>query len=350
MGKRVSLGGLVLGAAMASSLMAAPQQAPAGLQTATVTQQTATGSASYDGVVEAVRNTTIAAQVAGAVVDLRVQAGDRVTRGQVLLRIDARAAAQGTAASAAQVDAARSQLDVASREFERQKRLAAKQYISQAQLERAEAQYRATAAQVRAQIANASASQIQAGFFVVRAPYAGIVSDVPVTLGDMAAPGRPLLSMYDPSALRVTASLPQTALVGLQAGQPARIELPGLPEAQRWVTQKQLQVLPTLDASTHTAQLRTPLPAGLPGVTPGMFARVWVPTRGAADAGRLYVPASAVVRRAELSGVYVMSPKGQPVLRQVRTGRAEGDRVEILAGVAAGERVAVNPQAAARTR
>lgn len=347
MGTRAALAGLVLGAAFSVAALAQP----AALQTAAVTQQAAGGSASYDGVVEAVRHTTMAAQVAGAVVDLRVQAGDRVKKGQVLLRIDARAAAEGAAASSAQVEAARSQLDVATREYERQKQLAAKQYISRAQLERAEAQYRATAAQLRAQIANASATRIQAGFFVLTAPYSGIVSDVPVTLGDMAAPGRPLLVMYDPAALRVTASLPQSALAQLQAGQPARVELPGLPEAQRWIVQKQVQVLPTFDASTHSAQLRVPLPAGVPGLTPGMFARVWVPTTGAvADAGRLYVPSSALVRRAELNGVYVISRTGKPILRQVRVGRSEGGRVEILSGVAAGERVALNPQAAARTR
>lgn len=346
MGTRMGWSAMLLAAALAAPVHAAP----ASLQVATVTQQDAAGSASYDGVVEAVRHTTMAAQVAGAVVDLRVQPGDRVSRGQVLLRIDARAALQGQAASSAQVEAARSQLDVATREYERQKRLASKQYISQAQLERAEAQYRATAAQLRAQIANASATRIQAGFYVVRAPYDGIVSDVPVMLGDMAAPGRTLLVMYDPSALRVTASLPQSALAQVQAGQPARIELPGLPDARRWVTQKQVQVLPTLDATTHSAQLRAPLPAGLAGVTPGMFARVWMPTKGAAGEGRLYVPASALVRRAELTGVYVIARSGQPLLRQVRTGRAEGGRIEILSGVAAGERVALNPQAAARAR
>lgn len=346
MGTRIVLAGMALGMALSSPALAEP----VALQTAAVTQRSAAGSASHDGVVEAVRHTTMAAQVAGEVVALDVEPGDRVKKGQVLLRIDARAAAQGAAASSAQVEAARSQLEVATREYERQKQLAAKQYISRAQLERAEAQYRATAAQLRSQIANASATRIQAGFFVLKAPYDGIVSDVPVTLGDMAAPGRALLVMYDPAALRVTASLPQSAIARLAAGQPARIELPGLPQAQRWITQERVQVLPTFDAGTHSAQLRAPLPAGVPGLTPGMFARLWVPTREGAGDGRLYVPASALVRRAELNGVYVVSRTGRPILRQVRVGRAEGDRVEILSGVAAGERVALNPQAAARTR
>jgi hypothetical protein len=62
------------------------------------------------------------------------------------------------------------------------------------------------------------------------------------------------------------------------------------------------------------------------------------------------VPASAIVRRAELTGVYVVDADGVPALRQVRLGRKAGDTVEILAGVSAGERVALDPQAAARVR
>lgn len=322
---------------------------PAGLATAVVQSTGAADSAGFDGVVEAVRQTVIAAQVSGAVVALPVKAGDVVKQGQVLARIDARAAAQNSAASEAQVVAARSALDVATRDVERQRQLFKKQYISEAALERAEAQYRATSAQLKAQIAQASAANIQSNFYVVKAPYDGVVADVPVTLGDMAMPGRPLLTMYDPAALRVTASVPQTALARMAAGQPVKIELPGLPGERQWLTRPQVQVLPTIDAGTHSAQVRVALPGDVKDVTPGMFARVWLPVEGENKA-RLYVPTSAVVRRAEMTGVYVIDASGRPVLRQVRLGRAQDNAVEVLAGVAAGERVATDPQAAAKGR
>lgn len=307
-------------------------------------------SASFDGVVEAVRQTVIAAQVQGAVVGLGVKAGDAVKAGQVLVRIDARAASQNNAASRAQVQAARTALDVATKEYQRQKRLFEKQYISQAALERAEAQFRATSAELNAQIAQASATQIQSGFFVVKAPYTGVVTDVPVALGDMAMPGRPLLTMYDPAALRVTASVPQTALAQFTPEQAAKVELPALPAERQWITRPQVQVLPTYDAGTHSAQVRVNLPEGIRGVTPGMFARVWLPTPRAEAAKRLYVPAAAVVRRAEMTGLYVIGANGRPVLRQVRLGRTQDNLVEVLSGVASGERVALDPQAAARAR
>ena len=320
--------------------------APGALATAPVAVQSAgAGAASgFDGVVEAVRQTVVAAQVAGAVTAIDVKVGDSVKAGQVLARIDARAAEQTASASEAQVQSARALLDVASKDFDRQKQLFEKQYISQAALERAESQFKATQAQAAAMLAQAGAARTQSGFYVVRAPFYGVVSEVPVALGDMALPGRALLTLYEPGALRVTAAVPQTALV--QPVQGAKLEFPGLPAAQRWFAPTQVQVLPTVDASTHTVQLRIGLPAGHPGVAPGMFARLWLPA-AQVGSGRLYVPA-AVEAAAEVTGVYVVDAKGVPVLRQVRLGRLSGDTVEVLSGVSAGELVALDPQAAAR--
>lgn len=350
--KKFSIGAVVMAMLLhaQTSLTASAAPVPQGeLASAAVQAGGGAASASYDGVVEAVRQTAIAAQVQGAVVELAVKAGDTVKAGQVLLRIDARAASQNNAASQAQVQAARTALDIATREYQRQKQLFDKKYISQAALERAEAQHRATSAGLNAQIAHASATQIQSGFFIVKAPYPGVITDVPVTLGDMAMPGRPLLTMVDPSALRVTAFVPQTALMQLASGQPAKVELPALPSERRWLTRPHVQVLPTYDANTHSAQVRIELPAGIDGLTPGMFARVWLPLRSTAGQ-RLYVPATAVVRRAEMTGLYVIGQNGRPMLRQVRLGPSQDDLVEVLSGVASGERIALDPQAAGQQR
>jgi membrane fusion protein, multidrug efflux system len=302
----------------------------------------------FDAVVEAVRQSVVAAQVSGAIVALEVQAGDRVKAGQTLARIDARAAEQNASASDAQVRSAQAMLDVARKDFERQKQLYDKQYISLAALERAESQFKATQAQAAALLAQAGAARTQSGLHVVRAPFAGVVAEVPVALGDMALPGKPLLTLYEPGALRVTAALPQSLLGSAQAG--LKVEFPGLPPAQRWFepAPDQVQLLPTVDAATHTVQLRVRLPAAQPALVPGLFARVWLPNAAAAAGARLYVPAAAVVRRAEMTGVYVVDAKGAAVLRQVRLGRAQGDNVEVLSGVSAGDRVALDPQAAAR--
>ena len=328
----------------AQALEAAPAQAA-----------TSAGALAFDGVVEAVRQTVVAAQVPGAVVQLDAKVGDRVRAGQVLLRIDARAADQTAAASDAQVRSARASLEVASKDFERQKQLFQKNYISQAALERAESEFKSTQAQTSALLAQAGAARTQSGFYVVRAPFPGVVAEVPVSLGDMAMPGRPLVILYDPAVLRVTAAVPQSVASQMTTGQLPRVELPGLPAAAAWVTPSRVQLLPTVDAATHTVQLRADLPADVAGLSPGMFARLWLPVAPAAagasaSATALSVPLKSIVRRAEMTGLYVLDPSGKPVLRQVRLGRAEGDRVEILSGLMIGEQVVSDPQAAARAR
>lgn len=367
--------------------VAATAAAPAMLAAVPAQVASVQGRSGFDGVVEAVRQTVVAAQVSGAVVELAVKAGDRVQAGQLLLRIDARTADQSAAASDAQVLAARAALEVATREYGRQQQLYQQKYISQAALERAESEFKATRAQVAAQVAQAGAARTQTGLHTVRAPYAGVVAEVPVQLGDMALPGRALLTLYDPSALRVTAAVPQSVALGTastvpatgvavngtaQAGSSAdagagasqrnnatassdavRVELPGLSGAQQWPQPTRVQRLPTVDAATHTQQVRADLPPGLNGVAPGMFARLWLPVAGtgASAAGqRVTVPLQSIVRRAEMTGVYVQGEGGKPLLRQVRLGRVDGDRVEVLTGVAPGEQVIADPQAATRAQ
>lgn len=346
----------ILAAAMAlASLTSVPVWAiadAAGVKSVAA-QASAAGAqeVSLDAVVEAVRQATLSAQVPGAIVSLNVKAGDRVRAGQELLRIDASAAQQNVAGSSAQLEAAQANLRVASKELDRQKQLFQKQYISQGALERAQAQFEAAQAQVNAQQAQTRAAQTQTGFFSVRAPFNGVVSDVPVTLGDMAMPGRPLVTLHDPSALRVSAAVPQSMIEGVrQQLKVVRYEIAG----HSSVAAASVQLLPAVDPVTHTAQLRVALPAGVEGLVPGMFARVWVPGSSAnaaaqnggkyeAQAGRVFLPLTAIVRRAEMSGVYVMDARGQPRLRQVRLGRTTGQTVEVLTGVSAGEQVVSEP-------
>lgn len=338
----------------------------------------------HEGLVEPLRQTTVAAQVAGAVVELRVQVGDRVRAGQLLLRLDAQAARQADVASLAQVEAARAQADLARRDLQRQQALQQRQFISAAALEQAQAAHSAAEAQLQALQAQSRLTRTQSGWTEIRAPYDAVVAAVPVAVGDMALPGRPLLQLHDPRRLRVSAALPQSVLAALAPDAVLAVEVGGrrLP-VSRW------QRLPQADGASLTQTLRAELPPDTPDVVPGMVARLLLPgsmptvsasapplpapgapavasgasptpSAGAsaapatwripADAVGIALPLTAVLRRGELTAVQVLDAEGRPLLRQVRLGRVDGDRVSVLAGLRPGEVVRLSPAASVAPR
>jgi RND family efflux transporter MFP subunit len=321
-----------------SGTPAQPSTAVAPLPSATVEAREIDLTYSAEAVVEAVRQSTVAAQIAGRVVEVRFDVGDAVKKGEVIVRIDERAATQAVAASAAQVQEAQATLANARAQFERSKLLAAQKFISAAGLERAEAEYKAAQARVSSLIAGAGQASTERSFATIVAPYSGVVSARHVEVGEMAVPGKPLMTGFDPSSLRVVANLPQAQLPAIQAAGKAWVEVPAL---GRRIEAKQITVLPSADPRTHTTRVRLDLPTDVRGIYPGVFARAQF---SVGRATRLLVPRAAVIRRSEVTAVYVLDDRGVPRLRQVRLG-VEGDDqgVEVLAGLKPGERVALEP-------
>jgi len=333
---------LLLAGLLAACGQDAPPQPPArasrDLQTALVEVRSLELAYTAEALVEAVRQSTVSAQIAGRIVDLRFDVGDTVKKGEVIVRIDERAAARALEASEAQVREAQAALANARAQYERSKQLLAQKFISQAALDQAESAYKAAQARVGALLAGAGAAATERSFATVLAPYSGVVSARHVELGEMATPGKPLMTGFDPSTLRVVATVPQAQVAAIRASGKARVEVPS---AARWVEVKEMTIMPAADPRTHTTRVRLELPADVRGVYPGVYARAHFVT-GAAP--RLLVPRAAVFRRSELTAVYVVGEDGRPRLRQVRVGSAGDEHsVEVLAGLKPGERVALDP-------
>ncbi|MDP3843724.1 MAG: efflux RND transporter periplasmic adaptor subunit [Oxalobacteraceae bacterium] len=324
---------LVLGTAPAAA-----QPAAAAASAYVVAYRDVPETISAEGVAEAMRQSTLAAQISGQIVELRVKVGDSVKAGQVLARIDPRAAEQALSGSRSQVAEAQAGLNNALRSFERSKKLFAQKFISQAGLDQAQADYNVAQARVAALQAGAGQASTARTFTVITAPYAGVIAATPVEVGDMATPGSPLLTLFDPSAMRVTATLSQSSLSAIQMQQAARVEFPALKQT---VTANKITLIPLADSRSHTARLRLDL-GQVDGLLPGQFARAYFVT---GTARKLVVPEQAVLRRSEVTAAYVLgSAQDQPQLRQIRVGEASGNGfVEVLAGLRAGERVAQDP-------
>jgi RND family efflux transporter MFP subunit len=290
---------------------------------------------SVDGVVEATRQSTVSAQISGRVKAIFFDVGDRVSKGQILLKIDEREADQALAGSRAQLSQAQAALQNARLNYERSQELFKQKFISQAALDKAKSDYEMAKAQAEASEAGAQQSALAQSYTSVIAPYAGVVAARMVEMGEMVTVGKPLMTGFDPSQLRVIANVSQDRLKDIGARPEVTVEVPSL---NRWVNAASVTVQPSADLRTHSTQVRIDLPANQANLYPGMFVRTHFVV---GKENKLLIPTSAVVRRSEVVAVYVVDEKGTPRLRQVRLGEANAqNEIEVLAGLNIGERVA----------
>lgn len=290
-----------------------------------------------DGTLQAVRQSTVAAQVPGNVVRLLVRAGDAVRAGQVLARIDERDAQAGLARSDAAVAQSQAELANAQAHYERSRQLRAQGFVSQAALDVAQAQFHAAQAGQRQAQAGRSQAALARSFTTVTAPYDGLVLATHVEAGDLAAPGRAIVTIYAPQPIRAVAYVPASQQALARGAQRIQVRLP----SGDWVTPSATTGLPGADPVSQTVEFRLDLPpATVAGAVPGQSVRVRF---AGGSSERLTVPAAAVLRRGELTGVYVARDQAF-VLQAVRVGADHADAgVEVLAGLEAGDRVAIDP-------
>jgi RND family efflux transporter MFP subunit len=294
-----------------------------------------------DGTLQAVKQSTLSAQASGRIAQLNVKAGDQIRAGQVLAVIDDRVTQAGVAQAQAGVAQAEAQLHNAEAQVQRTRDLRAQGFISQAALDTAEAQFRAAQAGAAQARAGATQSSLAQGFTRLTAPYDGYVLSTHAQAGDLAAPGVPVLTVYAPQPLRAVVHVPASRAALAQDAKRIEVQLPN----GQWVAPASRTRLPAADPVSQTIEWRLDLSAqDAAQQVPGQQVQVRFV---AGEEQRLVLPASAVLRRGELTAVYVVAPEGSKagfVLRAVRLGTNHGDAgLEVIAGVKAGDRVALDP-------
>lgn len=319
-------------------LVSLPAWSALPFSTAKAVYQNTDKSYSTEATVEAVRQSTVSAQVAGRITAVNFDVGDQVRAGQVIVRIDPSELTQAVAGSRAQVAQAEAQLANAKANHDRQVQLFQQKFISQAALDRATAEYRAAQASAQAARAGAGQTATVRSYTTLTAPFSGVVMARHVEVGEMASPGKPLMTGFDPSDLRVVANIPQYKLSEVQKATKVSVEIPSL---NKWIEARGITVLPSADTATHTVKVRIDLPENLSGVIPGIYARAYFST---GETRKLVIPASAIIKRSEVTGVYVIDANNRATLRQIRLGeRTARGEVEVLAGLNPGEAIALDP-------
>jgi len=294
-----------------------------------------------DGVIQPVKQSTISAQAAGRIVTLAVKAGDKVRAGQVLAIIDDREAQTGVQRSQAQVAQAQAELRNAQANFDRTRDLQTKGFVSSAALDTADAQLKSAMAGRDQAGAGARQSALAQGFTRVSAPFDGWVLQTQVEAGDLAVPGKPLLTLYAPMPLRAVVQVPVSRSGVARAAGVVEVLLQNGAGGAQWQRPASISTVPTADPVSQTIEWRLELPTEVArALLPGQQVRVRF---SGGQASRMLVPAAAVLRRGELTAVYVVAGKGF-ALKAVRLGAEHGaEGVEVLAGLTAGDRVALDP-------
>src|SRR5450631_4448395 len=291
-----------------------------------------------DGTIEAVNQATVSAQMSGRIAEILYDVNDVVPAGAVIMRLkgaEQRAGFQG--AEAALTEAKARNIEAAT-SYQRISDLFQRRVVSKAQFDQATANRDAAAARLAAAQAGITTAREGVGYTEIRAPYGGVVTKRLVEVGETVGPGTPLMTGLSLQDLRVDTNIPQSVAMQVRRLKQAAIYI-----GNERIEATKITIFPEAATPSSTFRARLDLPPATLDLAPGMYVKVGLVV---GEADRLLIPTSAVVERSEVTGVYVLDSHGRVSLRYVRPGHRFGDKVEILAGLAAGERIALDPIAA----
>jgi RND family efflux transporter MFP subunit len=327
----------------------------------TVTATTETWPSLYEatGTVRAHTSAVISARLMGYVREVKVQIGDRVREGQLLVTLDTRdldassrraeAAREEARATVPEADsaiaAAKANLELAHVTFGRMQDLFQKKSISNqefdeasAKLKAAEAAYQMAQArrvQLNAKLAQVDqevrSTEVTRSYADVLAPFAGMVVSKSVDPGSLALPGAPLFTIERAGAFRLEASVEESRLAAIRVGQPVSVTLDGVGDA---VDARVSEIVPAVDATSRTYIAKIDLPE-LPALHSGIFGRAAFQL---GSRSLLAIPVEAITERGQLQSVLV-ADSGIARTRLITIGQKVKDRVEVLSGLTAGEKV-----------
>ena len=271
------------------------------------------------GTVRARLHAALEAKVSGRLENMLVTPGQTVKAGELLAQLDAREIQ-------ARLDQALALREQYGRDTERLRGLLAQKAVSRQEFETVESGYRVADAAV-------TEAETMLGYTKIVAPFDGVVTRKFADVGDLATPGRPLLEIDNPKALRLEADVPESLINRVQLG--ATLSVRAASEAGD-IAGVVSEIAPVADPASRTFNVKLDLPANA-GLRAGQFARVTIPV---GETRALRLPLSAVVQRGQMELVFVAENR-HAQLRLVKTGKRIGNAVELVSGVTVGEQVVV---------
>jgi len=335
------MSGVFIRGRMEPGKLAAPEGLPAPAKILQVTVEPTDAWYEAVGTVRSRIQATVAPQITGRLLDVKVNVGDTVREGDLLVLLDNReyqARLEQARSALAAAQAGKEQADAA---FQRVKNLFDKQAATSQELERGLARKKQADAEVLLAEEKVNEAQTYMGYARLLSPLDGVVADRLADPGDLAYPGKPLIVVHNPGDLRLEASV-REGLIARVRGVKERgekVEV-GLEALKKTVRGEISEIVPSADPVSRSFLVKVSLP-GTEGLYPGMFGklRIQLDPRPA-----VYIPNSAVTRVGQLTTVRVQED-GRWVRRYVTLGAFQGrreERVEILSGLRGGETIGLD--------
>jgi membrane fusion protein (multidrug efflux system) len=289
------------------------------------------------GTIRAVHEASVASKLLAKVTEVRVVAGQAVSRGEVLVQLDDADLRARLQQAEAQAERARVEQNQAQIEYDRVTRLFAQQSAAKLEMDRVTTALRTAETEVSRTQEGVKEAQTILDYATIRSPIDGIVVDKRIEAGDTASPGQVLVALYDPTRMQLVASVRESLTRRLLVGETIGVHVDALDKTCQG---RISEIVPEAESATRSFQVKVTGPCP-PGIYTGMFGRLLIPLDKEAV---LVIPQAAVLRVGQLEVVDVV--EGNTLRRRaVRLGRSFDADVQVLAGLREGEQVMLNPTA-----
>jgi len=319
----------------------AKMENPILVQVATPTQQSGERII-VSGQIESKETAAISTRIMGFVSSVKVKPGDKVQKGQLLVTISNGDILAKRAQAQAMVSESEAALKDAKKDYERYEELYKKQSASTKEFENATLHYNSVKAKTEAAYQMKNEADAMLTYTNLVSPFSGVVTQKNIDEGSMANPGVPLLLIEQSGDYHVKASVSENEVGQLKTGMDAEVTIKS---TGKTFTGKISEISPSSQFSGGQFQIKVTIPAiEKSGLFSGMFVNVSISSKNSSADQSPLVPASAIIHKDQLAGLYTVSETQTAQLRWVKTGKTYGDDVEILSGLNPGEKFIIQSE------
>lgn len=308
------------------------------VRTVVVEPQSLSWQSSYAGTVQPIESVRLSTKLMGWVDKIYFREGAAVQKGQLLIQIRSEDLLAKQEQAKAAISEASAYLNNVQANYERTKSLYDSKAATQKEMDDIETAL--SSAKARQQTAENMKAEVteMIRYTTLRAPFDGIVARKMIEEGDLANPGQPIMEFENTNQVKIIAKVPETSVHDLQVGMPVHVRIRASSTAanSKDIKGEIKRIVPAADPMSRQFDIHVLMDNSDGQIKSGMFARVFVGDQGEQT---MLVPATAILKRGQLHGVFIVKPDNSAQLRWIRTGVSSGDMIEILSGINPGERI-----------